>query len=119
MRGNKTVGFTIIELLVVIAIIGIISVILVPTLQGAKTAASDRSAQAFGHLVYKAANAYVASDPSNVAITSTDCRLGYAAGEYSVATANVDLQSCTVSLTSSGFVAVSVVTSSGRVFDFH
>lgn len=109
-------GFTLIELLIVIAIIGILAVVLIPNLIQARRLSVDRAAQAYGHNVYKAANAYIAENPNNSLVTG-DCTSGYSAGGYIITSPGAStVQSCTISDLGGNIAQVVVSSAAGRTF---
>jgi type IV pilus assembly protein PilA len=102
-------GFTIVEVLVAIAIVGIISVILVPNLLTARRVAVDRSVQAYGSTVFKAANAYISTE-TEVVVGNIDCLNGLELGSYSVKPLSAKiLISCSLTMDGSGYPIVNVV----------
>ena len=72
-------AFTLIELLIVLAIIGILALVLIPSLLQARSAALDRSAQAYARNIWTAGNAFLAVDTGSSAadLATADCSGGY------------------------------------------
>ena len=117
MHGLRTTGFTLIELLIVLAIIGILSVVLIPNLLNARTAALERAALGYAKNVYSVAIAHVAEDSANQLVTG-DCTNGYTAGTYELNAPNPNaVADCVVEPPNGDNIARVVVTSGlGTVF---
>lgn len=113
-------GFTLIELLIVIAIIGIMAAVLIPNLLAARSAAMDRSAQAYARNILTAGNAFLASDVNNVAsaLASSDCSSGYLqATDYELSDPGQAVQSCSVTAVNASEFTVSVTSIGGTAFN--
>lgn len=62
---KKNRGFTLIELIVVIGIIAILAALAIPAIAGYLKSSKERTDLANGKMIYNAANAYLAANPTD------------------------------------------------------
>lgn len=114
-------GFTLIELLIAIAVVGILAVVLIPNLMGARESSQDRAAEVYGRNVQQSALAYLAGavDRLGVDVADPDCSLGYtAAVGYELRNPGSAVAACEVADFGGANFLVEVQSITGTTFTF-